>query len=391
MSLEKQLILKFIRIKESCQQNPLQAEKWYTSFIVITDNLKAKLQRQLFGWYKENARDLPWRRTKDPYAIWVSEIMLQQTRVETVIPYFQRWLAEFPSIKFLADTEEDQVLKAWEGLGYYSRARNLHAAARLVVDNHEGELPADKAALLELPGIGRYTAGAILSIAFDQPAPILDGNLRRVFTRVFNIQTPIQITATEKVLWEIAAELVPSSNPGDFNQSLMELGALICQPKNPHCGHCPLADDCQSRQLGNQEQLPVRKGKSPLPHLQVTAAVINREGLVLLAKRPPGGLLGGMWEFPGGKQEENETLPETLTREIKEELNLEVEIGSQLGKYHHAYTHYKVTLYAYQCRMISEDLQLNYHTETVWVSLEGLSDYPMGKIDRQIANQLLSM
>ena len=254
---------------------------------MITATLKDKLQRQLFGWYKENARDLPWRRTKDPYAIWVSEIMLQQTRVETVIPYYLRWLTDFPTIKSLAETEENQVLKAWEGLGYYSRARNLHAAARLVLENHQGKLPADQSALLELPGIGRYTAGAILSIAFDQPAPILDGNLKRVFTRVFNIQTPIQTSATEKVLWEIAEELVPALNPGDFNQSLMELGALICQPKTPHCARCPVALDCRSHQLGNQEQLPVRKEKSPLPHLQVTAAVITKENQVLLAKRPP--------------------------------------------------------------------------------------------------------
>lgn len=356
---------------------------------MITTDLKNKLQRQLLDWYQENARDLPWRRTQDPYAIWVSEIMLQQTRVETVIPFYRRWLADYPTIKSLAETAEDRVLKTWEGLGYYSRARNLHAAARLVVENHSGELPADLAALLELPGIGRYTAGAILSIAFDQPAPILDGNLRRVFTRFFNINTPIQISATEKVLWQIAEELVPISKPGDFNQSLMELGALICQPKNPGCGHCPLADDCAANQLGVQENLPVRKEKSPLPHLQVTAAVINRDDQVLLAKRPPGGLLGGMWEFPGGKQEENETLPETLTREIKEELNLDVEIGSQLGKYHHAYTHYRITLYAFQCQMISEELQLNYHTETAWVPLEGLHSYPMGKIDRLIADQLL--
>lgn len=358
--------------------------------IVINKRIKARIQHQLLGWYEENARDLPWRNSRDPYAIWVSEIMLQQTRVETVIPYYQRWLAAYPSVQSLAEAEEDQVLKTWEGLGYYNRARNLQAAARIVVEQHQGALPADLQALQDLPGIGRYTAGAILSIAFNQPAPILDGNLRRVFTRVFNISSPIQTSGTEKELWKIAEDLVPESGPGDFNQALMELGALVCLPKIPLCHRCPLAEDCQAYQLGLQESLPHRKEKAPLPHLQVTAAVILKGDQVLLAKRPPGGLLGGLWEFPGGKQEKNETLQETLAREIREELNLEVEIGAQLGVYQHAYTHYKITLHAFFCQLASEDLQLNYHTESSWISLVDLNQYPMGKIDRLIADQLFS-
>ena len=340
---------------------------------MITNSTKTNIQRILLSWYSEKARDLPWRNTSDPYAIWVSEIMLQQTRVETVIPYYQRWLVEFPTIQSLAEAEEDQILKTWEGLGYYSRARNLGAAARIVMENYQGSLPADKSALEGLPGIGPYTAGAILSIAFDIPAPILDGNIRRVFTRFFNISTPIQTTETEKTLWEIAESLVPEESPGNFNQGLMEVGALVCLPKNPTCKTCPLVADCQAFKLGVQADLPIRKGKPPLPHLQVTAAVIPKEDYVLLAKRPPKGLLGGLWEFPGGTQEEDETLQETLIREIREELNLDVKIGSQLGKYHHAYTHYKVTLHAFKCRLISDDLQLNYHTEYAWVPLEKLT------------------
>jgi A/G-specific adenine glycosylase len=356
---------------------------------VINDKIKANIQQLLLAWYEKNARDLPWRNTKDPYAIWVSEIMLQQTRVETVIPYYQRWMIQFPTIESLASAEEDQVLRTWEGLGYYNRARNLQAAARIVVEKHQGRLPPEQKALQDLPGIGRYTAGAILSIAYNLPAPILDGNLRRVFTRVFNINTPLQTAETENNLWEIAELLLPDANPGDFNQSLMELGALICLPKKPHCQDCPMAEDCLANQLDLQATLPVRKEKSPLPHLQVTAAVIPREQHVLLAKRPPGGMLGGMWEFPGGKQKENETLQETLSREIREELNLEVKIGDLLGTYQHAYTHYKVTLHAFYCRLVSEDLQLNYHTESAWVPLQELEAYPMGKIDRLIAEQLL--
>ena len=355
---------------------------------MITEQSKAKLQRQLLNWYRQNARDLPWRKTRDPYAIWVSEIMLQQTRVETVIPYYRRWMVEFPTLGSLAEAEEDQVLILWEGLGYYSRARNLQAAARIVQEKYQGILPLDQKALQGLPGIGRYTAGAILSIAHDRPAPILDGNLRRVFTRLFTISTPIHTAETEKYLWKIAELLLPEEHPGDFNQAMMELGALICLPKKPRCEICPAADDCLANQGGLQEDLPVRKKKTPLPLLQVTAAVIPKGEQVLLAKRPPGGLLGGLWEFPGGKQKENETLQETLSREIREELNLEVEIGDLLGSYQHAYTHYKITLHAFCCRLVSEDLQLNYHTESAWVSRKELDSFPMGKIDRMIADQL---
>ena len=358
--------------------------------MVINESAKVKVQHQLLSWFRENARDLPWRDTQDPYAIWVSEIMLQQTRVETVIPYYQRWLVEFPTLESLAEAEEDRVLKSWEGLGYYNRARNLQAAARIVVDQYQGIIPAENDSLQSLPGIGPYTAGAILSIAFNQPAPILDGNLRRVFTRFFNINSPLHTNNTENLLWELAESLLPTSDPGDFNQALMELGALVCLPKNPRCGVCPLAEHCLANQLGLQGELPVRKEKTPPPLLQVTAAVISRGRHVLLAKRPPGGLLGGLWEFPGGKQKENETLEETLSREIREELNLEVEIGDLLGRYQHAYTHYKINLHAYRCRLVSEDLQLNYHTDLAWVPLDKLDSYPMGKIDRLIADQLLT-
>ena len=356
----------------------------------VSSKTKTAIRRALLAWFRKNAQALPWRMNRNPYRVWVSEVMLQQTRVETVIPYYQHWLAEFPTPQSLAEAEEDHVLKSWEGLGYYNRARNLQAAARIVMERYQGSLPADLKALQDLPGIGRYTAGAILSIAFNQPAPILDGNLRRVFTRVFNISTPIQTSGTEKELWEIAEDLLPESDPGDFNQALMELGALVCLPKKPLCARCPLADDCQAKMIGLQESLPQRKEKAPLPHLQVTAAVILRGGQVLIAKRPPGGLLGGLWEFPGGKQEENETLQETLAREIMEELNLDVKIGAQLGSYQHAYTHYKVTLHAFFCQLSTENLHLNYHTEFSWESLEELQNYPMGKIDRLIADQLLS-
>jgi A/G-specific adenine glycosylase len=356
--------------------------------IVIQESKKQRITRQILAWYRANARRLPWRETSDPYSIWISEIMLQQTRVETVIPYYQRWLEEFPSLEDLAEADENRVLKAWEGLGYYSRARNLLKAACILVEQHGGELPRNLKTLQSLPGIGRYTAGAVASIAFNIPAPILDGNLRRVFTRLFNISSPLKTAETEKMLWKIAEELLPETEPGDFNQALMELGALVCLPTNPNCESCPLAQECLAHQLGVEESRPVRKAKDPLPHYQVAAAVIEKDRRVLLAKRPPDGLLGGLWEFPGGKQEGAETFPETLRREIREELDLEIEVGESLGTYHHAYTHYRVTLQAFRCKSLSDQLQLNYHTEISWVKKVDLETFPMGKLDRLIADQL---
>ncbi len=355
---------------------------------MIKPEIKLRINNELISWYQANARDLPWRRTADPYAIWVSEIMLQQTRVETVITYYKNWLSELPTLHALVLADQDQVLKLWEGLGYYRRALNLHKAAKLVEEIFDGNVPEDAKSLESLPGIGRYTAGAISSIAFGHHAPILDGNIRRVFSRLFNISTPLKSSDTENKLWRIAKELLPENKPGEFNQALMELGALLCLPKNPACDRCPLKVDCLAFQYHLQDKRPVRKQKTSQPHLQVTAAVIEKDDRVLLGKRPPEGLLGGMWEFPGGKQENNETLSETLKREIKEELDADIQVGELLGTYHHAYTHYKVTLHAYQCHLVSEDLQMLYHTDLAWVPPGSMQSYPMGKLDRIIAKQL---
>jgi A/G-specific adenine glycosylase len=369
-------------------QLALSKWKWYTQSDMLNKNTSGLIANRLLDWYEKNARDLPWRSTSDPYKIWVSEIMLQQTRVETVLPYYQRWMERFPTAGDLAEAEEDEVLNSWEGLGYYRRALNLYRAVKEVQDNYGGEIPKDPQKLEGLPGIGPYTAGAISSIAFDQQAPILDGNIRRVFSRLFKIQEPLGESKTERGMWDIARELVPAKRPGDFNQALMELGALICLPSNPKCDICPLHQLCSARDLGIQDQLPIRKKKNPLPHLQVTAAIFQKNKKVLLTKRPPEGLLGGMWEFPGGKQEENETLQETLIREINEELGASTNVGDLQGVYSHAYTHYKVTLHAFFCKLLSTDLMLNYHTQYAWVPIDSLDDYPMGKIDRLISQQL---
>jgi A/G-specific adenine glycosylase len=259
------------------------------------------LAADLVAWYRANLRPLPWRRTREPYAIWVSEIMCQQTRVDTATPYWERWMARFPTVGALAEAPLDDVLGLWAGLGYYGRARNLHRAARVVVADHAGELPRSADGLRAIPGIGRYTAGAIASIAYDEAAPVVDGNVARVLARVFALEDDVRSTAGQRALWQHAAELVPADAPGDFNQGLMELGATICTPAKPRCAMCPLAARCAARAAGRQDELPVvprRKRADELPRLRQIAAWIERDGRVLLAQRPAGGLYGGLWELP---------------------------------------------------------------------------------------------
>jgi A/G-specific adenine glycosylase len=317
--------------------------------------------------------------------------MLQQTRVETVIPYFERWMQRFPSIEALTRASMQEVLVAWEGLGYYGRARNLYRAAGLVMQEYNGKLPQEARLLRKLPGVGRYTAGAIASIAFGRDEPTLDGNIRRVLARYFNISENARSTVGERELWDLATQYLPPGNAGEFNQAMMDLGASICAPKSPDCTHCPVKDACLARSLGIQEQRPVLLPKPAIPHHVVTAAVITRDGCVLIACRPPHGLLGGLWEFPGGKQQEGEDLPTCLQREICEELGVEIKINAQLGIYHHAYTHFRVTLYAFKCTLLKGEPHPIEAAELRWVSPAELSQFPMGKIDRQISQSLVSL
>ncbi|MBM3144782.1 MAG: A/G-specific adenine glycosylase [Chloroflexi bacterium] len=346
---------------------------------------------RLLNWYADNARNLPWRGVSDPYVVWVSEIMLQQTRVETVIPYFERWMRRFPDIRTLADSSQQDVLSLWEGLGYYSRARNLHKAARVVVDRHDGELPADVAALKSLPGIGAYTSAAIASISFGRDEVALDGNIRRVLSRLFDLSAPLDSPEGERLLGDLAREHLPSGQAGEYNQALMDLGAEICTPRHPQCGLCPISGTCKARQLGIQEQRPIRKPKAEIPHHTVAAAVIQRNGHVLIARRPEEGLLGGMWEFPGGKTKPGESLQACLKREICEELGVEIEIGEPFGVYEHTYTHFRVTLHAFRSTLLAGEPRRLDHTDLHWARPSELCDYPMGKIDRQIAKNVLTL
>ncbi len=344
----------------------------------------------LLAWYDANARDLPWRSMHSPYRIWVSEIMLQQTQVDTVIPYFERWMARFPNVHTLAAAAEQEVLSFWEGLGYYSRARNLHRSAKILVEACDGRLPRTVKELESLPGIGPYTAAAIASIAFDQDVAAVDGNIRRVLSRVFNVEAPARSPAGEAQIWSLADAHLPPGRAGAYNQALMDLGSLICTPHNPVCDTCPIAAFCQAWALGVQEARPVKLPRKRSPHHTVTAAVIRRNGRVLLAQRPKNGLLGGLWEFPGGTLEDRDKdLQDCLKREIQEELGVDVRVGAPFGKYSHAYTHFKISLYAFWCHLEDHAEPQNLASEALaWVELSALGDYPMGKVDRQIAMKL---
>jgi len=353
-------------------------------------NQPTALAGRLLAWYERNARQLPWRGHPDPYAVWVSEIMLQQTRVETAIPYFLRWMERFPTIPDLAAASQQEALAAWEGLGYYSRVRNLHRAAQILVAGHAGELPGDPQTLRHLPGIGRYTAAAIASIAFGSDVPALDGNIRRVLARIFDVDLPARSPQGERRLWELAAEHLPPGRAGDYNQALMDLGATVCTPRQPDCPHCPVNDLCAAYPLGVQEQRPVLKARPSQPHYTVTAAVIQRDGQVLIARRPADGLLGGLWEFPGGKLQPGEDLAACLRREIKEELDAEVAVHGQIGVYNHAYTHFRVTLHAFRCSLERGEPRNLEHAALAWAPPDALEAYPMGKIDRAIATRLAS-
>jgi len=344
--------------------------------------MKHRIAPRLLEWYRQHKRSLPWRGHSDPYAVWVSEIMLQQTRVETVIPYFEKWMRLFPTVKALAEASEQDVLNAWEGLGYYSRARNLHKAAKIVAEQYKGELQRDLKELRNLPGIGRYTVGAIASIAFGMDEPTLDGNLRRVFARLFDVSEPADSPAGEKILWGLAREHLPQGEAGDYNQALMDLGATICLPKNPRCLICPLMENCQSRANGTQEQRPVLKPRKETPQVVHAAGVIVRDDMVLLAKRPSKGLLGGMWEFPNGQVEGDSA--EGLESALETGYRLKVQKGEALGIVKHAYTHFRVTVHAYRCKLVS----IPENESLKWVKLKELEEYPMGKVDRQIARKL---
>jgi A/G-specific adenine glycosylase len=342
-----------------------------------------RARRALLRWYRTNRRDLPWRRTRDPYAIWISETMLQQTRVETVIPYYERFLERFPDVETLASADQDDVLGEWAGLGYYSRARNLQAAAREIVDTRDGRMPEDAEALRALPGIGRYTAGALASIAFDRPEPVVDGNVARVLCRLLGIREDIKQPPVSRRLWEEASALARGPHPGVLNQALMELGALVCTPGEPRCSACPLAAQCDARQRGDAASLPIARKKLAVRRIEAAAGWVLRRGKVLAVRRPPNGLLGGLWGLPGGDLERREDPAAGLVRNLRERVGLSVTRTEYVGAVEHVFTHRRLRLHVFRCAPPQGRTRLAGFDAHRWLSPASLHDLPQAAVTRK--------
>ena len=334
------------------------------------------IQQKLLSWFTEHQRALPWREDYNPYQVWISEIMLQQTQVKTVLPYFERWMGELPTIRSVAEADEDRILKLWEGLGYYSRARNIQKAARQIMEKHGGQFPSGYDDILALPGVGKYTACAIASIAFNQDLPVVDGNVIRVLSRLFLYAKNTRLPEAEKQMWRWAKDILPKGEARYFNQALMEFGALQCTPAATDCSPCPLRSRCQAYKKGLVGKLPDRGPKKELKNIKIAIAVIKKDGKVFIQKRPPTGLMAGLWEFPGGKAEKGESALKALHREIAEELGISISNVRRIKKIRHAYTSYKVDLHCFEADYESGEIELKAATDCKWVSVSELRDYP---------------
>jgi A/G-specific adenine glycosylase len=348
----------------------------------------ATASADLTAWSRRLRRALPWRHVRNPYRIWISEIMLAQTQAATVVPYYLRFLKKFPTAASLARSDAQSVLKIWEGLGYYARARNLHRAAGRVHAVLHGHFPRTALEWERLPGVGRYTAAAIAAIAFDDPAPALDANARRILARVFAYRRGVRDARAERDLAILYGKLRGAAIPGVFFQALMDLGQLVCLPRRPLCAECPIAGRCGSKKRGIQNRLPVRETAATVPHFDVTAAVMERSGRVLIARRPEGKLLGGMWEFPGGKRERGESLPRCLGRELMEELGIRVRVREKLIAVRHAFSHFRITLHVFRCDSLRGAPKPIGAAAVRWVRIRDLGLYPMGRADRIVAQTL---
>jgi A/G-specific adenine glycosylase len=342
-----------------------------------------KLRGALLRWYRRHRRDLPWRRTRDPWAIWVSEAMLQQTRVETVVPYYERFLRRFPDVGTLASADVEDVLGLWAGLGYYSRARNLHGAARQVMGRFRGRIPETAEALRTLPGVGRYTAGALASIAFDRPEPVVDGNVARVLARLHGIREDLARPAVQARLWEEAERLARGPHPGDLNQALMELGARVCTPKTPDCAACPVAFACRARRAGETAAIP-RPRRRPAPRrVRAVAALVARGGRVLAVRRAASGLFGGLWDLPGGEIAPRAAPGRALPAVLAERTGLALEGVDALGVVTHLLTHRSVETHVFRARAAPGRVRLSGYVAHRWVGPEELHALPQGRAARR--------
>lgn len=335
-----------------------------------------RFRDDLLMWFSAHQRQLPWRQTRDPYRIWVSEVMLQQTQVKTVLAYYQKFLQKFPDIQHLAMADLEDVLKLWEGMGYYGRATNLHKAARIVMQEMEGEIPAGYQEFRKLPGVGEYIGAAVQSLAFGKPYAVVDGNVKRVVSRMFLMDSPMNTASSAKFFREKTRELMDPERPGLFNQAIMELGATICRLRQPICSDCPVLLFCQAYQSNRQDQIPFVTQTRPLPEHHIAVGVVYKNSHILITRRKSPGLLGGLWEFPGGKVKKGEAPQHACVREMREEVNLSVEIVGFLTRIKHAYTHFRIVMDVFRCRYLSGRVVLNGPVDYRWITADQIDMFP---------------
>jgi A/G-specific adenine glycosylase len=353
------------------------------------NKVRNAVKTNLLPWFSTNKRAMPWRNNRTPYRVWISELMLQQTRVDQVTPYFNRFMKRFPSLKSLASASQEDVLKMWEGLGYYSRARNLHKTAQIIALEKKGRFPNTAEEILALPGIGSYTTAAIGSLAFNLDLAVLDGNVIRVLARLFSYTTDSRSTTAKAELQQLATDLLVKGDAGNFNEAMMELGATVCLPKNPQCIACPMSSVCLGHESGKPTDYPVKAPKKKVPHIVVGAAVVmNRKGEILIAQRRVEDMLGGLWEFPGGKQESGETIQQCIVRELKEELGINIETGEFLITVKHAYSHFTMEMHTYFAKIKSGRPRPIECQDYQWRKISELRKVPYSKADLYIIDEL---
>jgi A/G-specific adenine glycosylase len=362
---------------------------WSESKEISSLKFALSVQGGLLRWFSRQRRDLPWRRDREPYRIWVSEVMLQQTQVAAVIPYFERFVKKFPSIASLAAADEAEVLRLWEGLGYYRRARHLHQAAQAVMARHAGQVPRDPRVLASLPGIGRYSMGAILSQAFDQRLPILEANSQRVLCRLLGRKGDPRRAPLRPWLWKTAGALLPRRNVGEFNQALMELGALVCTPQRPRCFTCPLRRVCRAAKLGITQSIPARTEKPRTVHVRELAVIIRKRDRVLLVRRPQVGRWVGLWEFPHVQVGNGERREQEAARQVQSLTGLSIQFEDEVTTLRHSVTHHRITLSCRQARHRAGRYHSSYYSRHVWLLPTQIASYPMSAPQRRLAQWLL--
>ena len=348
--------------------------------------LKIKLSNKLLKWYDDNKKSMPWRDDDDIYHIWLSEIMLQQTQIKTVIPYYYKWLRKFPTINDVARADEQEILKMWEGLGYYSRALNFLHACKTIESDYDGIIPKENESFLKLKGVGQYIDAAVRSIGYNDIVPTIDGNVNRVMSRVLSLKTP---PAKEyKKIYNFLMQSIDKKRPGDFNQALMDLGRDICKPKNPTCNICPITNFCSAYQNNQIHKYPIKIKLKKNPHFNIAVGVVWKDNNILIAKRKLGGLLGGLWEFPGGKLYDNESSEECVVREIYEEIGISVELKSFISTIKHQYSHFSISLDSFHCIYKDGKAHPKKSSEIKWISPKEIPKFPFPKANHKFIDKI---